>query len=120
MKSWLMLSFMVLSTFHFVHAQSTNVLSLSATNSLTSSDWNEIAATNNPELAPPPFRTELARTFAPVNLAPFEPKPNEIQIGDLRASGIAVELVKTGDPLSLINPLDPPINSSPEDNVVRD
>ena len=53
-----------------------------------------------------------------INLS--ELKPNEVARGKVIFSGIAVEAVKTGRPLQLINPLAPPAYGSPDDNIVRD
>ena len=47
-------------------------------------------------------------------------KPNEMVKGGIIYSGIAVQVVKTDNPLQLINPLAPPKYGSPEDNVMRD
>src|SRR3954469_687439 len=78
-------------------------------------------STNAPAALPSEqLNTDLSRKLAPSTIIVLEPKPNEISLGRLKASGIAVEAVKTGQPLKLINPFAPPVNSSPEDNVVRD
>ena len=55
-----------------------------------------------------------------VALSANEVKPNEITSGKVSYSGIAVELLKTGNPLQLINPFAPPQYGSPEDNVMPD
>ena len=47
-------------------------------------------------------------------------KPNEITVGNLTYSGIAVEVVKTDNPLQLVNPFAPDRYGQAEDNVVRD
>ena len=47
-------------------------------------------------------------------------KPNEIMKGGVTYSGIAVQLLKTGNPLQLLNPAAPPQYGSAEDNVIRD
>jgi hypothetical protein len=121
MKIYVLVFVFTLFTVYDVSSQSTNAALIAGTNFAAVVDANEPVATNNPsDLSPPPFTTELTRPFAPANLAPLEPKPNELQFGNVRASGIAIEAVKTGKPLSLINPFNPPTNSSAEDNVVRD
>jgi hypothetical protein len=122
MKLFLISALLAIFTVQPAHAQATNALTILNTNDIGSAAVAPADAdTNNPAvLAPPPFTTELTRPFAPWNLAPLEPKPNEVGIGNVRASGIAIEAIKTGDPLRLVNPLNPPTNSSPEDNVVRD
>jgi hypothetical protein len=47
-------------------------------------------------------------------------RPNEIVKGKVTYSGIAVQLVKTDNPLQLFNPAAPAKYGSPEDNVMRD
>jgi hypothetical protein len=47
-------------------------------------------------------------------------KPNEITVGNLTYSGIAVQVVKTDRLLQLVNPLAPERYGQAEDNVVRD
>jgi hypothetical protein len=49
-----------------------------------------------------------------------EAQPNEIVHGKISYSGIAVEVLKTGRPLQLINPFAPAKYGSPGDNVLRD
>ena len=54
------------------------------------------------------------------DLLPQQPsRPNEIKLGKLSLSGIAVEVVKTRNPLQLINPAPPPEYGA-EDNLARD
>jgi hypothetical protein len=48
-----------------------------------------------------------------------ELKPNEIASGRVIYNGSAVEAVKTGKPLQLLNPFAPPQYGSPEDNLSR-
>ena len=47
-------------------------------------------------------------------------KPNEIMKGSVTYSGIAVQLLKTDNPLQLLNPAAPARYGSAEDNVIRD
>lgn len=47
-------------------------------------------------------------------------KPNEMKLGSVTCDGIAVQLVKTDNPLQLINPAAPAQYGSPEQNVARD
>ncbi len=54
------------------------------------------------------------------SLFSIEAKANEITSGEVTYSGIAVELLKTHNPLQLINPAAPAKYGSPEDNVMRD
>ncbi len=49
-----------------------------------------------------------------------EAKPNEIIGSKVSYSGIAVQLVKTDNPVQLINPAAPARYGSPEDNTLRD
>ncbi|SRR5258706_11013983 len=48
-----------------------------------------------------------------------EKKPNEITVGSLTYSGIAVQAIKTDNIAQLINPAAPERYGSAEDNVVR-
>ena len=47
-------------------------------------------------------------------------KPNEVKVNGLTYSGFFVELIKTDNPLQLINPLAPAEYGSAEDNTARD
>jgi hypothetical protein len=49
-----------------------------------------------------------------------KPAPNETAHGHVKVDGILVQLVKTDNPLQLINPAAPERYGSAEDNVVRD
>ncbi len=49
----------------------------------------------------------------------LDEKPNEIIRDKVGYSGIAVQLVKTDDPVQLINPAAPARYGSPEDNTLR-
>jgi hypothetical protein len=121
MKICVLVFVVSLFTAYEVSSQSTNAPVIAGTNVVAAVDANESVVTNHPsDLSPPPFKTELTRPFAPWNLAPLEQRPNELHLGNVRASGIGIETAKTGNPLNLINPFNPPTNSSPEDNVVRD
>ena len=91
----------------------------------TNSPVAQAQSTNAPARSyqPAPFSADIAKDLStkldPSTIRLLQPKPNEITIGQVKVSGIAVEAAKTG-PLKLINPFSPPTNSSPEDNVVRD
>ena len=63
------------------------------------------------------FNAQLGKTSS---LAASEVKPNQIVKDGVTYSGIAVQLLKTDNPLQLINPLAPPQYGSPEDNVMPD
>ncbi len=67
-----------------------------------------------------PFQAQNTGAFKASAFVLQLPKPNEIVVGKLTYSGIAVAAVKTGKPLQLLNPLAPPEYGLPEDNVVRD
>ncbi len=62
------------------------------------------------------LNARLARELA---VASIGEKPNEIVSGKVNYSGIAVEVIKTGQPLQLINPAAPAKYGSPEDNILR-
>ena len=47
-------------------------------------------------------------------------KPNEIVKENVSYSGIAVQLLKTDNPVQLINPAAPARYGTPEDNTLRD
>jgi len=49
-----------------------------------------------------------------------EAKPNEILTDKVSYSGIAVQVIKTDNPLQLVNPFAPDRYGSPEDNTLRD
>ena len=49
-----------------------------------------------------------------------ETKPNEIKVGKLTYSGVAVEAIKLDNPLQLINPAAPVQYGFAEANLVRD
>jgi hypothetical protein len=68
-----------------------------------------------------PFESQMNRRLnLDKYLAAQESQPNVIARGNVSCSGIAVEAVKTGRPLQLINPFAPPKYAPPEDNVLRD
>ena len=48
------------------------------------------------------------------------PKANEIVRGNVVYSGVAVQVVRTSNPLQLVNPAAPARYGSAEDNVLRD
>src|SRR3954471_972472 len=111
----------VLLTLQIAFSQSTNSTSnVVPTNDVAPPFQVTAGASNDPtRLSPPPFTTELSRTFE-TPISPLESKADEMFIGNVRVSGIAIEAAKTGNPVSLINPVGPPTNSSSEDNIVRD
>jgi hypothetical protein len=80
------------------------------------------AATVSAQPTPEPalesqFSAQLGKTGS---LAEHEVKPNEVVIGRTTYSGIAVQLLKTDNPLQLIDPFAPPKYGSPGDNVMPD
>jgi hypothetical protein len=65
-------------------------------------------------------RTTIVVPWQP-DLTPKAPeKPNEVVIGKHTYSGVAVQLVKTKNPLQLINPLAPPEYGYGHENLDRD
>ena len=80
-----------------------------------------LPANAQPESTSPELETQLTKHIAREGLlSSTEVKPNEIKSGKLTYSGIAVELLKTGNPLQLVNPAAPAKYGSAEDNVLRD
>ena len=65
-----------------------------------------------------PTQTESRARKTPLHVE--KPAPNETAHGHLKMDGILVQLVKTDNPLQLINPAAPERYGSAEDNVVRD
>src|SRR5437879_5299162 len=62
------------------------------------------STTNAPAARPSDtLSTELCKKVEPTAIILLQPKPNEITVGQVKVSGIAVEAVKTG-PVKLINP----------------
>src|SRR2546425_82286 len=66
----------------------------------------------------PPTQIESRPRGTPLNIE--TPAPNETAHGHLKVDGILVQLVKTDNPLQLLNPAAPERYGSAEDNVVRD
>ncbi len=74
---------------------------------------------------PPPTPGSLeSRLSADVgkasSLASRKVQPGEIVRGNVIYSGIVVSLLKTGNPLHLVNPPAPPLYGSRENNALRD
>jgi len=70
-----------------------------------------------------PSETLEARTARRVTETPptlSERKPNEIKAGKLSYSGAAVEVMRTDNPLELINPAAPANYGFAEANIVRE
>ena len=65
-----------------------------------------------------PTQTESRARQTPLHVE--KPAPNETAHGRLKVDGILVQLVKTDNPLQLINRAAPERYGSAEDNVVRD
>ena len=65
-----------------------------------------------------PTQIESRRRVTPLHVE--TPAPNEPAHGHLKVDGILVQLVKTDNPLQLINPAAPERYGSAEDSVVRD
>jgi len=66
------------------------------------------------------LETSLAKRAKEYPLTIEQKKPNEITVGSLTYSGIAIQVVKTDDLFQLFNPAAPDRYGSGEDNVVRD
>ena|SRR5882724_11108936 len=66
------------------------------------------------------FEASIAKRARETPLIPEQKKPNEITVGHLTYSGIAVQAVKTDNLFQLVNPAAPEKYGSAEDNVVRD
>jgi len=70
-----------------------------------------------------PSESLEARTARRVQETPLrldERQPNEIKVGKLCYSGIAVEIVKVDNPLQMINPFAPARYGSSDINVVKE
>ena len=77
--------------------------------------------TNAP--APPAKQTldfQIPRAVRETPLVLPEPKVNEITIGKVTYSGMAVLLIRADHPLQLFNPAAPPRYGSFEDSIVRE
>ena len=61
-----------------------------------------------------------ARLKKAIDLSASEVKPNEIVSGGLTYSGVLVEVVKTDNPLQLVNPFAPEQYGSAWDNSLHD
>ncbi len=80
-----------------------------------------LAANAQTESTTPALESQLTQHISrEISRFSIEAKANEITSGHVTYSGIAVELLKTHNPLQLINPAAPAKYGSPEDNVMRD
>jgi hypothetical protein len=80
-----------------------------------------LAAAAGPAHAQDPFESQLsARLDRAVSLSSSEVKQNEIVKEHIAYSGIAVELLKSDNPLELINPFAPDKYATFEDNTLPD
>jgi hypothetical protein len=110
--------FALLCSMLIARGQSANTL---AARQSTNAPADQLSSTNTfAAFESDPLSIELSRKLQPSAIEPLQPKPNEMILGKVKASGIAIEGAKTKRPLQLINPFSAPTNSSPEDNVVRD
>jgi hypothetical protein len=77
-----------------------------------------------PKTAPQPNDNSARTTIGAAGQADFAlktpEKPNEVTLGKHTYSGVAVQLVKTKNPLQLINPLAPPEYGYGHENLDRD
>jgi hypothetical protein len=77
-------------------------------------------STNAPaSFQPDPLTAELSKRIETTAIAPLQPRPNEMSLGEFKVSGIAIEATKTKQPFSLLDPFSPPPNSSSADNLDR-
>ena len=80
-----------------------------------------LAANAQTESTTPVLESQLTQHISrEISRFSIEAKANEIASGQVTYSGIAVELLKTRNPLQLINPAAPAKYGAPEDNVLRD
>src|SRR5438309_12072641 len=84
-----------------VKAQLTNATASSAAPLPNIDQWSLTGVARHPEQAP---------------LLTFQQKPNELQLGKITLSGIAVEAAKVDNPLQLFNPWAPPQYGESQDN----
>ncbi len=63
------------------------------------------------------FNAQVGKATAPSS---NEVKPNEIVKGNITYSGIVVEMLKTDNPLQLVNPFAPAKYGSADDNTITD
>jgi hypothetical protein len=91
--------FLILS-FAAVRAQSTNAPVNGAP--LSVDQWSLTGVIRHPELTP---------------LLTLPEKPNELRLGKISLSGIAVQAAKTDNPIQLINPWAPPEYGESQDNA---
>jgi hypothetical protein len=66
------------------------------------------------------LKAQIAREIQQATTAVQPEKPNEITTDRATYKGVAVQMIKTDNPLQLVNPLAPPRYGRGEDNVVRD
>ena len=74
---------------------------------------------NSPAPAEKSVRTQVLPSLHEKLVQAKPAAPNQVKVGKVSLSGIAVEVVKTRNPLQLINPAAGP-DYSVEDNLVRD
>jgi hypothetical protein len=82
----------------------------------------QFSTTNPPGTAPVPapnqwLLSDFARRPEQTPLLTLEQKPNELRVGKITLSGIAVEAVKVDNPLQLFNPWAPPEYGESQDNA---
>jgi hypothetical protein len=85
-----------------VDAQSNNAPTNNAAALLNIDQWSLTGVIRHPEQTP---------------LLTFQQKPNELQLGKIMLSGIAVEAAKVENPLQLFNPWAPPEYGESQDNA---
>jgi hypothetical protein len=81
-------------------------------------------STNAPAMNTPPLSdidqwslTGITRNAEQTPLLTLDQKPNELRLGKITLSGIAVEAVKADNPFHLLNPWAPPEYGESQDNA---
>lgn len=80
-----------------------------------------LTANAQTESTAPALESQLTRHISrEISRLSIEAKANEIASGQLTYGGIAVQLLKTRNPLQLVNPAAPAKYGSAENNAMRD
>ncbi len=121
-KTWLIISLLGFTLTGGVYAQSKPG---AAAATRTVNGQGKAAATSSeepvtPGFLAPDFQMQTARRSRESAVVATPGRGNEIRVRKKILSGIAVQVVKTRNPLQLINPFAPAEYGSGWDNVVRD
>jgi len=80
-----------------------------------------LAAADNPSVqTDESMDARTTRRIRETNVEITLERPNELTVGNLTLEGVAVQAIRTDNPLQLINPFAPPEYGRAEDNVTRD